>query len=283
MPGLQELTARQRALLQDWLPGFSVVSDHSWGLVGTSVLELVQSGGRYIVKAGDDRDRHISRELHAHQHWLAPLTSRQRAPRLVHGDVEAKLLLCQYVAGSLVEGAEEEWQEDTYRQAGQLLALLHGQSASNDDRYEALQDAKALRWLDGPHGIAAAVVKELRSRVQSWPQDPVAVVPTHGDWQPRNWLTHDGLIYAIDFGRAEPRPAFTDFARLHVRQFRAKPALATAFLAGYGPDPRVPGAWQRQLLREAIGTACWAHQVGDSAFEAEGLRMIADALSDDDL
>ena len=41
---LVDLTERQRALLQDWLPGASVVADHSWGLVGTVVLELEVDG-----------------------------------------------------------------------------------------------------------------------------------------------------------------------------------------------------------------------------------------------
>jgi len=31
-------------------------------------------------------------------------------------------------------------------------------------------------------------------------------------------------------------------------------------------------------VREAIGTAAWAYQVGDSAFEARGIRMINDVL-----
>jgi hypothetical protein len=32
-------------------------------------------------------------------------------------------------------------------------------------------------------------------------------------------------------------------------------------------------------VREAIGTTAWAYQVGDELFEAEGHRMIAEALS----
>ncbi|MBS9376660.1 hypothetical protein GON09_005681 [Rhodococcus sp. B50] len=32
-------------------------------------------------------------------------------------------------------------------------------------------------------------------------------------------------------------------------------------------------------LREAIGTAVWAYQVGDEPFENEGHRMLADALT----
>jgi hypothetical protein len=31
-------------------------------------------------------------------------------------------------------------------------------------------------------------------------------------------------------------------------------------------------------VREAIGTAVWAHLVGDVAFEAQGHRMLAEVL-----
>ena len=104
-------------------------------------------------------------------------------------------------------------------------------------------------------------------------------MPTHGDWQPRNWLHHDGTVSVIDFGRADLRPAYTDLARLDAQDFRRDPALERAFLDGYGADPREPASWHRQRVREAVGTAVWARLVGDEEFEAQGHRMIAEALS----
>ncbi|WBB53057.1 phosphotransferase [Verrucosispora sp. WMMD573] len=83
----------------------------------------------------------------------------------------------------------------------------------------------------------------------------------------------------IDFGRAAMRPAFTDFGRLAAQDFRRGPQLEAAFLDGYGPDPREPDAWHRTRVREAIGTAAWAYRVGDEAFEAQGHRMITEALA----
>lgn len=62
------------------------------------------------------------------------------------------------------------------------------------------------------------------------------------------------------------------------QQFRTDPALEAAFLEGYGGDPRAPDAWHRTRVREAIGTAVWAHQVGDGAFEKQGHRMVVEAL-----
>ena len=55
-------------------------------------------------------------------------------------------------------------------------------------------------------------------------------------------------------------------------------SLEKAFLDGYGPDPREKQAWHRSRVREAISTAAWAYRVGDESFEAQGHRMIADAL-----
>jgi hypothetical protein len=91
---------------------------------------------------------------------------------------------------------------------------------------------------------------------------------------------HEGVVSVIDFGRADLRPALTDFARLAAQQFRTDPTLETAFLEGYGGDPRDPAAWHRSRVREAIGTAVWAYQVKDESFELQGHRMIAEALAD---
>jgi hypothetical protein len=89
---------------------------------------------------------------------------------------------------------------------------------------------------------------------------------------------HNDIVGVIDFGRADLRPAYTDFARLAAQQFQSNPALEPAFLDGYGPDPRDPDTWHRVQLPEAVNTAVWAHQVGDPAFEAQGHRMITAAL-----
>ena len=120
---------------------------------------------------------------------------------------------------------------------------------------------------------------QLRRVIRSHDQPATDLVPTHGDWQTRNWLMHDGRVQVIDLGRADWRPASTDFARLARREWAGRPALEQAFIEGYGADPREPAAWARTLLREAIGTACWAYKVGDVPFEQQGHRMIEQALA----
>jgi len=276
---LGNLSPHQRALLNQWLPDASVERDHSWGLVETTVLEMTHAGARFIVKAGGDNDHHIARELHAHLNWLGPWSGRGRAPTLEHGKAEAKLLVTRYLPGELVLESEYADVSFTYQQAGELLALFHAQIAITDDDYERRENEKSLAWLRGPHRIASATVERLRSEIAAWPTPAATLVPTHGDWQPRNWLVHNDLVSVIDFGRAAMRPALTDFARLAVQDFHRDPNLETAFLGGYGSDPRETDAWHRNRVREAIGTAAWAYQVGDEPFEAQGHRMIAEALS----
>lgn len=272
------LTARQRELLERWLPGADVVRDHSWGLVGTTVLELRHDGNRYIAKAEDERDQHLPRELHAHRTWLGPWTSRHRAPKLVHADDDAKLIVTRFLPGELMLGHADEFEPHLYHQAGALLAELHAQESVEDPEFEARANAKILRALDRPHRIEPALEERLRAEIEGWPTPVATLVPTHGDWHPRNWLVHEGDLFVIDFGRTQLRPADTDLVRLAAQQFRSVPELEASFLAGYGHDPREPGAWRRRRMIEAIGTATWAHLVGDERFERQGHRMIADVL-----
>ena len=217
----EKLSPDQRTLVDQWWPGAVVERDHSWGLVDRAVLEVRHGPDRFVVKAGGPGDHHMARELHAHLHWVGPWASRRRAPRLLHHDAAANLLVTQYLPGHLVEGTQTATETAAYRQAGELLSLLHNQLSFRDGGYEAAEDAKSLAWLDKPHRIGADVETALRAEIASWPTPPTVVVPTHGDWQPRNWLVHKGVVSVIDFGRAALRPAMSDFARLSAKEFEA--------------------------------------------------------------
>jgi thiamine kinase-like enzyme len=118
------------------------------------------------------------------------------------------------VPGELVQGTQAERDPDIHRQAGTLLARLHAQLHIHDAGYEERARNKSLAWLDRPHRIATDVEDRLRAVLAGWPTPPAVLVPTHGDWQPRNWLVHHGRVSVIDFGRADLRPAMTDLARL---------------------------------------------------------------------
>ena len=135
--GMGNLTVYQRELLAEWLPDAELVHDHSWGLIGTTALEMSHEGVRYIVKAGDERDHHLARELRAHRLWLEPWVSQGRAPRLLRADDDAKLLLRQYLEGEPVAGSTREYDPDIYHQAGRLLVRLHSQVSLENKEYEA--------------------------------------------------------------------------------------------------------------------------------------------------
>lgn len=277
---LSALTPHQLELVEAWLPGAVVEADMSWGLVETTVLRARTGGQVVVIKAGGPGDRHIEREIAAHRKWTGPWVRLGRAARMLHADTGAKLLVTEYLPGVLVQGTAAESRMDTYAQAGELLRVYHDQAAVEDADYEGRMNAKALAWFEGPHRLAPEVVEELSAMIGSWPRVHATCVPTHGDWHCRNWLVDDETLRVIDFGRAEVRPAAEDFERLAVQEFIRHPGAEEAFLSGYGTDPREPEAWFRQRVRSAIGTACWAHRIGDRDFEEQGHRMIADILTE---
>ena len=268
------LRPQQRALLARWLPDATVLADLSWGLVETTVLDVASSEGRCIVKAGGRDDHHIGRELRAHREWVRPWVATGRAPQLLFGDDAEKLLVTRYLPGTLVEGTGAQHDPEVYRQAGSLLAAFHGQASLFDEQWNDRLRRRVERHLALPHRINPEVVRRVRAELSAWPDGGARVVPTHGDWQPRNWLIDDGVVRIIDFGRADLRPAADDFVRLARQDFARDPALEAAFLDGYGSDPREPEEWRRALVAEAVGTAVWAYGVGDAEFEQLGHRLL---------
>ena len=255
----------------------SVVADLSWGLTDGVVLHVRATGRDLIVKAGSPQNHHIGREIAAHRAWVGGLAEQGRAPRLLWADESAHLLVTDYVEGELVLGAEASGTRRpmsrrgscspsfTARRRGRTTTTSAGPTPGRSSGRRVAHDRCGCRGA-APRGS------------RSFPSPATVLVPTHGDWQPRNWLHHEGLVHAIDFGRAEWRPAESDLARLAVQQFAGRPDLEEALVEGYGSDPRDAVSWRRNQLREAVGTACWAHQVGDAEFEAQGHQMIADVL-----
>ncbi|MFE6995142.1 phosphotransferase [Microbacterium sp. NPDC057659] len=273
------LDAAQRAWIDDRLPGAEFVQDMSWNLVDTTVLHVRAGGTDFVVKAAGPDDTHLPREIAAHPAYVEPLALTGQAARLIDAGATARIILLEYLPGALVLGTNAEHEPDTYRQAGELLGRLHRLATRADAGYEARATARALHWLDQPHRLDATAAERARDILSSAPTPAVRLVPTHGDWHPRNWLDDRGTVRAIDFGRFAFRPASTDLTRLAAQQWRENPEFEAAFFEGYGPDPRDPELWRLEALREAIGTACWAYKVGDERFENQGHRMLAEALA----
>ena len=273
------LDAAQAKWVAARVPDPVLVRDMSWGLVETTVLHVRSDSDELVVKAAGATDTHLPREITAHSGWTAPLVTADRTARMRDASREHRVLLFDFLPGELVLGTDAEWMPDTYVQAGALLHQLHEQTQLMDAEYETRATAKALYWLDQPHRVDGAVADHARRVLKAAPAPEVSLVPTHGDWHPRNWLHDEGALRAIDFGRFALRPALTDLTRLAAQQWRDRPELEAAFFEGYGPDPRDPELWRLDALRQAVGTACWAYKVGDEAFEQQGHRMLAEALA----
>ncbi|KAF2411938.1 aminoglycoside phosphotransferase [Microbacterium sp. B35-04] len=289
--GFGRLSAVQRVRVDEWLPGAEVVADLSWNQVETVVLRVRHAERELIVKASGDADHHMGRELDAHEGgFVSPWQHGGHAALLLHADRAARVLVLDWLPGVLAYRTPAGVDPGVHRRAGELLRRFHDQASRPSDGTDAAATRRALRWLDTSDAIAPEMQARLRHALAALPPVEDDLVPTHGDWQPRNWLVDGGVVRVIDFGRFAFRPAATDFVRLAAQEWRENPTCETAFFEGYGRDPKLgsgpsdrasgPSHWLLLRLREAIGTACWAHQVGDEAFEAQGHRMIADALAE---
>lgn len=279
------LRPAQRALVDEWMPGAEVVADLSWNVVDTVVLHAHHSGRDLIVKAGANGNHHLGRELDAHEGGHAQVWARTgHAARLHHADRDAHVLVLDFLPGDLVDRTPAATDPEIHRQAGALLRAFHDQTSRPSERTDAAATRRALAWLDSDHAIAPDVEARLRAALAELAPVEQPLVPTHGDWQPRNWLVDvepsGDVVRVIDFGRFAFRPPATDLTRLAAQEWRDAPECETAFFDGYGRDPRHPSHWLLMRMREAIGTAVWAHHVGDGAFEAQGHRMIADVLAE---
>lgn len=279
------------------MPRAELVRDLSWNLVDTVVLHVREAdiGGAdggdasgdvvirdAIGKAAGPANHHIGRELDAHRGFTDVWISTGHAARLRAADRDAHILLLDYLPGELAEGGAANLDLRVHRQAGELLRRFHAQASRPGDGGNTAAVARARKWLDGLHRIAPAEVQRLRALLSRRLASEPPLVPTHGDWQPRNWLVEGDELRVIDLGRFAFRPAATDFTRLSAQQWREAPACEAAFFDGYGADPREPSHWLLTRACEAIGTAAWAYQVGDEPFERQGHRMIADVLAEAD-
>jgi hypothetical protein len=275
------LEAPKAARVAEWLGEPRLVEDLSWGLVDTVVLRVRCAAGDVVVKTAGSANHHIGREIAAHREATATLVAAGRTAPMLGADPALNLLALEYQAGYLAQGSGNELSYDVHRQAGEILRLFHSSSPSRiDENYVSALIARASRWLKADHRIEPGSAGRAADILESTGPRPVRLVPTHGDWHSRNWLIDDGFVKAIDFGRFAWRSASSDLCRLAVKEWRRDPSLETAFLRGYGDDPRRDAElWRLELLCEAIGTAAWAFQVHDDEFEAQGHRQLTEALT----
>ena len=263
------LNLAQRRQLHEWLGDWREVADHTWPLQDTTVLRVRSGADDFIVKA-TERSHHLGRELLAHRKYLGGLADV--TPRLVHASDELQVLVATYLPGHLVQGDAAEHDPDTYRQAGRILARFLEPLGTSPDYVPDLI-AKSLGLVEDaapladPTHLAAA-----RAELERMPRLTIPLHFTHGDYQPRNWLVHDGMIRLIDFGRAAPRHWTSELVRLQHQQFLVDPALEVAFFEGLGreltEEDRV--VLRLENLAQMLATIVWAHGIGDVDYEEEG-------------
>lgn len=293
MPSDTPLTAVQRGLVDAWFGDWELLEDHSWGIQGIHVLRISTGRGPVVIKASET-SHHIVREARAHRQMTGPLLALDppRSARLLHADTRAGVLAATWLPGRLVEGGPHERSPEAFRQAGELLALVHV-PRERTASYDPAALHKVGDFLARAHGLAPAPHLRIAERLAAAHRPaPRWLYATHGDFQPRNWVLDGdpaagGLVSLIDWGRAGYRPWVTDLVRLEHQSFQAGPRqsahdaarLRAAFYAGYGRDPTSePGSWLLDNLLQALGTVVWAHEVGDAPFEDEGRRMLARAV-----
>lgn len=274
---MASISARQGALLRAWLGDWDLVADHSWPLQDTTVIHVRNSHGDHIVKASTT-SHHIERELKAHEQYLDRL--RMPTPQLEHGSVDAGILVTRYLPGELVLGTPAEHSPDVYRQAGAILRELNYPGEISHDYLEELLVQVRVK-LDLARGLLPErQLAALQILVDTFRPQPVRLYFTHGDYQPRNWLYHEGKVSVIDFGRALQRSWVSDLVRLQHQQFLGRPELEHAFMEGMKrrlTDTDL-GVLRMETVHASVGTIVWAHRINDGAFEQHGREMVARIL-----
>jgi tRNA A-37 threonylcarbamoyl transferase component Bud32 len=275
-----ELTARHRDLLDGWLGTWCVVEDHSWPLQDTTVLRVRSAVGEHTVKASTT-NRHIGQEIAAHRDVLPGLPALP-APRLEFADEGAGILVTGYLPGRLVLGAPQQDEPDVFAQAGEILAALQVQGAVSHDYMRLVADGTVDRLAQADGLIDDVHRERLALRLARIRPRAVRLHFTHGDYQPRNWLVHEGRVSVIDFGRGGQRSWVSDLVRMRSKDFHDRPDLEAAFMLGMGRelDDDDRDVLELETVRDAIATVVWSHGIGDGDFEEHGRVMIRRLLAE---
>lgn len=297
MDPARQLRPAQVDLVRRWFPDHRVVADHTWPGQTSVVLELLtEDGDHVIVKAstGAAFDHHLDRELRAHR--LVGRDLGTGFPVLIAADDDERILVTRHLPGHIAQGTDWEWHPGVHRAAGELLTRF--QQAGPSTRAAQLGDELRERGTAGLDGARDLITPVAWSAAAALLEQTVsitaALVPTHGDFQPRNWLVDpdrpddDGTpaVALIDFGRFDLRPWYSDLVRLHHRVTPTRPDLRDALLDGMGRDTGTPvgpedlDGWRLENLVQAISTIVWATAMGFDDFADHGRDMLVRTLDE---
>ncbi|MER6396054.1 aminoglycoside phosphotransferase family protein [Kitasatospora sp. NPDC001603] len=208
------------------------------------VWEVLGAAGRRLFAKRHKNALMHQRETAAYR-LLAPALGSGRAPALLAEDTRSLLVVTSALPGTPVistdlTAAEEQ---EVYRQAGHLAAVIHAQPTAgapvgeylpwDQERKRALARAREARLPEEDITVLAEATRHEPPRT--------ALAYCHGDFGPRNWIVRrEGdrlLLGVIDFERSHVEaPARRDLMRLTLQLTPRRPDLRAAFTTGYGRE-----------------------------------------------
>lgn len=254
----------------------------SWDHGESQIWEATNAASERAYLKSHRQNTKFQQELHAYRHWCPQLAGH--VPQLLAvREEEPHGLLLSALPGTPLENLQLDSvsEQEAHHQAGQLLARLHRQPATNDarptpdeayakrlaawkPRAQDIVDDNAIAWVSERLQEALPLLRELNR------------VPCHRDYTPRNWLWHEGTLTLIDFEHSKPDLWFLDIERLWRDTWLTKPNLREAFLAGYGRELTrdEEALLERLAALSALTTIVWAREHNDQTFEEQGRNTL---------
>lgn len=253
------------------------VRSRSWPGAASHVWEARAAGGATVFAKVHRTPKFHRREVAAYESWV-PLLGKD-TPILLACDSELAGIVVTPLPGvpvkfqPLAPGQDVE----VHALAGALARRIHDTASGPAAIAPALPSAYVLKHLSRAR-LTAADLSRARAILAEAAQVSLPVVPTHGDFQPRNWLyDNDAQVRIIDFERAEPASTVRDFRLLVNGPWRERPDLREAFFDGYGRRPTTDEetALAGWVVLDALDSAHWGAKHHDAEVLERGLAGLA--------
>jgi thiamine kinase-like enzyme len=215
----------------------------------------------WVLRApGASSQRYLSRTQEFHNATIA--AELGIAPALLYADAESGVTLQPFLADARALTPDDFAVPEIARRIGALLARLHRSNRAFQGRMQAFP------IIDTYMGLAADDrLRQLRARAEpirmALEADPVALVPSHIDPNPANFLmSADGGLMLIDWEYSAMCDPAWDIAAVQMegRIDRA------AFTEGYGELPSAHRLWlMRAALHLVAGSWTYAEIAGGNA------------------
>ncbi|WP_345673556.1 phosphotransferase [Yinghuangia aomiensis] len=253
------------------------VWSRSWPGAASRVWEARAPNGAAVFAKVHSTPKFHRREVAAYESWVTLLG--EDTPRLLACDSALPGILVTPLPGVPVKFQPLPPGQDAevHALAGALARRIHDTAICPAATASALPSAYVLKHL-GRARLTDADLSRAQAVLVAAAQVTLPMVPTHGDFQPRNWLyNNDSRVRVIDFERAEPGASVRDFRLLVNGPWQERPDLREAFFDGYGrsltTDEEIALAgW---VVLDALDSAHWGAKDNDAEVLARGLAGLA--------